>query len=175
MPLKTPIEAMLQLLWRQACERRGHPSISRTEVGHQMTWSEALWFPRIRNSEKQQSLQRFHIALDDENLLLLQLLLQSFFESRQELSRFLRVGRQHAVDNDGITIGDACHRPEAFIGLGKEGEAAKLTEKLLLQSLKLLRFNRSAVVVIQRNKEIIFFHQSRLPPGLERWTPGSIR
>jgi hypothetical protein len=41
MLLKTPIEAMLQLLWRQSCERRGHPSISRTEVGHQMTWSEA--------------------------------------------------------------------------------------------------------------------------------------
>ena len=41
MPLKTPIEAMLQLLWPQECERRGHPSISRTEVGHQMTWSEA--------------------------------------------------------------------------------------------------------------------------------------
>ena len=46
---------------------------------------------------------------------------------------------------------------------GKEGEAAKLTEKLMLQSLKLLRFKGSAVVVIQRNKEIIFFHQSQLP------------
>jgi hypothetical protein len=41
MPLKTPIEATLQRLWRQSCERPGHPSISRTEVGHQMMWSEA--------------------------------------------------------------------------------------------------------------------------------------
>jgi hypothetical protein len=30
-----------------------------------------LRFPKIRNSENQQSLQRFHIALDDEGLLLL--------------------------------------------------------------------------------------------------------
>jgi hypothetical protein len=41
--------------------------------------------------------------------------------------------------------------------------------------LKLLRVNRSAVVVVQRHEEIIFFHQSQLPPGVERWTPGSIR
>lgn len=91
-----------------------------------------VWFPRIRDSGNQQSLQRFHITLDDEDLLLLQLLLQSFFERRQELSRFLRVRRQHAVDDDGITIGDARYCPKAFIGLGKEGEAAKLIEKLLL-------------------------------------------
>jgi hypothetical protein len=79
-----------------------------------------LWFPRICNSGNQKSLQRFHPTPDDEDLLLLQLLLQSFFERRQEPSRFLRVGRQHAVDDDGITIGDARHCPKAFIGLGRE-------------------------------------------------------
>jgi hypothetical protein len=42
----------------------------------------------MRYSENQQSLQRFHIALDDEDLLLLQPLLQSFFERRQEPSCF---------------------------------------------------------------------------------------
>jgi hypothetical protein len=65
-------------------------------------------------------LQRFHVALDDEDLLLLQLLLQPFFERRQELSRFLRVGREHTVDDNGITIGDARHRPKAIVGLGKK-------------------------------------------------------
>jgi hypothetical protein len=55
-------------------------------------------------------------VLDDEDLLLLHLLLQLFFERRQELSRFLRVGRQHVVEHHGITIGDACHRPKAFVG-----------------------------------------------------------
>ena len=145
--------------------------LHRRRVRHQGT----LWFPRIRNSENQQSLERFHIALDDEGVLLLQLLLQPLFEDRQELSRFLRVGREHAVDDNGITIGDTCHRPKAFIGLGKEGEAAELSEELLLQGLKLLRFNRSAVVVVQRNEEVVFFHQSQLPQGLACWTPGSIR
>jgi hypothetical protein len=121
-----------------------------------------LWFPRIRNSENQQSSQGFHIALDDEDLLLLQLLLQPFFEHRQEPSRLLGVGRQHAVDDNGITIGDARHRPKAFVGLGKEGEAAELIEELL-QGLKRLWFNHSTVVVVERNEEVIFFHQSRLP------------
>jgi hypothetical protein len=105
-----------------------------------------LSFLKIRNSENQQSLQDFHIALDDEGILLLQLLLQLFFERRQELSRFLRVGRQHAVDHHGITIGDAGHRPKAFVGLGIEGEAAKLIKELL-QGLKFQRFNRPTVVV----------------------------
>jgi hypothetical protein len=41
--------------------------------------------------------------------------------------------------------------------------------------LKVLRANRSTIVVVQGNDEIIFFHQSQLPPGVERWTPGSIR
>jgi hypothetical protein len=79
---------------------------------------------------------------------LLQLLLQLFFERRQELSRFLRVGRQHAVDHNGITMGDARHRPKAFGGLRKEGEAAKLIKEPLLQGLKFLRFNRPTVVVV---------------------------
>jgi hypothetical protein len=76
---------------------------------------------------------------------LLQLLLWLFFERRQKLSRFLRVGRQHAVEHNGITIGDACHRPKAFVG--KEGVVAKLIKELLLQALKFLRFNRPTVVV----------------------------
>jgi hypothetical protein len=50
--------------------------------------AQPLWFPEMRYSENQQSLQRFHIALDDEDLLLLQPLLQSFFERRQEPSCF---------------------------------------------------------------------------------------
>jgi hypothetical protein len=134
-----------------------------------------LWPPRIHNSENQQLLQRFYVALADEDLLLLQLLLQSFFERRQELSPFLRVGREHTLDDNGIMIGNARHRPKAIVGLGKEGKAAELIEELLLQGLKLLRFNRPAIVVVQRNEKIIFFHQSQLPPGMERWTPGSIR
>jgi hypothetical protein len=111
----------------------------------------------------------------DEDFLLLQCLLQPFFESRQEPSRFLRVGRHHVIDDNGITIGDARHRPKTFVGLGKEGEATELIEEVLLQGLKLLRFNRPAVVVVQRNEEVIFFHRSRLPQGVERWTHGSIR
>ena len=63
-----------------------------------------LWFPRIRNSKNRESLQRFHLALDDEDFLLLQLLLQPFFESRQEPSHFVCIGRKHAVDDNGITI-----------------------------------------------------------------------
>ncbi len=51
-------------------------------------------------------LDQRHIALDDEDVLLLQFLLQPFFESRQEPSRFLFIGRQHALDDNGITIGD---------------------------------------------------------------------
>ena len=44
----------------------------------------------------------------------------------------------------------------------KEGEAVKLIEELLLQVLKLLRFNGPAVVVIEWDEEVIFFHQNRL-------------
>jgi hypothetical protein len=98
-------------------------------------------FLNIRNAENQQSLQGFHIALDDEGILLLQLLLQLLFERRQELSRCLRVGRQQAVDHHGITIGEARHRPKVFVELGIEGEAAKLSTELL-QGLKFQRFNR---------------------------------
>jgi NMT1-like family len=76
------------------------------------------------------------IPLDDEDVLLLQLRLQPFFESRQGLSRSWRVGPEHAIDDNGITLGDACHRPKAFVGLGKKGEATELIEELLLQSLK---------------------------------------
>ena len=68
-----------------------------------------------------------------------------------------------------------CHVLIVVIGQQWLTEAAELIEELLLQGLKLLRFNRSAVVVVQGNEEIIFFHQSRLPPGVERWTHGSIR
>jgi hypothetical protein len=75
------------------------------------------------------------------------LLFQRFFGRRQELSRFLRVGRRHAVDHQGITVGEARHRPKAFVGLGKEGEAAKRLKELL-QGLKFLRFNRATVVVV---------------------------
>jgi hypothetical protein len=93
----------------------------------------------------------------------------------QKAPSITHLGRQHAVDDNGVTIGDARHRPKAFVRLGKEGEAAKLIEELLLQGLKLLGFNRPAIVVIQRNKKVIFFHQSQLPQGLECWTPGLIR
>ena len=72
-------------------------------------------------------------------------------------------------------LGDACQRPKAFVGLGKEGETAKLIEELVLQGLKLRQFNRPAVVVVQRHAEVIFFHQSQLPQGLAWWTPGSMR
>jgi hypothetical protein len=97
------------------------------------------------------------------------------FEHRQEPPRYLCIGRQHAVDDNGIPIGDTGHSPKAFVGLGKEGEAAELIEELLLQGLKLLRLNRPPVVVVQRHEEVIFFHQSQLPRGLAWWTPGSIR
>lgn len=93
-------------------------------------------------------LQRFHVALDDEDFLLLQLLLQPFFESRQEPPRFLLVRCNHAVDNNGITIGNTRYCPEAFIRLWEEGEATELIEELLLQDLKLLRFNLPAVVIV---------------------------
>jgi hypothetical protein len=46
---------------------------------------------------------------------------------------------------------------------------------LLLQVLKLPRFNRPAVIVIEGDKEVIFFHQSRLSQGVNRWTHGSTR
>lgn len=57
----------------------------------------------------------------------------------------------------------------------EEGESAEMIEELLLQVLKLLRFNLPAVVVVEWNEEVIFFHQSRLLQGLERWTHGLIR
>jgi hypothetical protein len=75
----------------------------------------------------------------------------------------------------GITRGDASHRPNAFVGLEKEGEATELIEELRLQGLKRLHFNRPAVIVVQRNEAVIFFHRSRPPQGVERWTHGSIR
>jgi hypothetical protein len=87
----------------------------------------------------------------------------------------MRLGRNHAVDHYGITIGNPSHHPKTFVGLWKEGESTKLIEELLLQGLKLLRFNLSAIVVVQGNEEVIFFHQSRPPQGVERWTPVSIR
>ena len=48
-----------------------------------------LSFLKIRNSESQQSLQGLPIALDDEDILLLQLLLQLFFEHRPELTHLV--------------------------------------------------------------------------------------
>jgi len=131
--------------------------------------SENLWLWKIKY------LQGFYIALNDKNFLLLQFLLQPFFEIGPEPSRFLCVRRNHAIDDNFIMIGDASYRPQTLIGLGKEGEAAELMEELLLQGLKRLRFHLSAVIVVQRHKEVIFFHQSRLPQGVERWTHGLIR
>ena len=125
-----------------------------------------LSFLNIRNSENQQSLQGFHIALGDEGILLLRLLLQLFFKHRQELSRSPLVGRQHAVDHHGITMGDARRRPKAFVGLGKEGEAAKLIKELLLQGLKFLRLNRPTVVVVLGTR---VGHCGERPCGSDRW------
>lgn len=119
--------------------------------------------------------QSFDIALDDEDFLLPKLLLESPFEIRQKPSCFLLVGRNHAIDDNFIAIGDPSHSPEAFVGLWNEGEAAELIEELLLQVLKLPRFNRPAVIVIEGDKEVIFFHQSRLSQGVNRWTHGSTR
>ena len=44
----------------------------------------------------------------------------------------------------------------------KEGEVVELIEELLLQVLKLLRFNGFVVVVIEWDEEVIFFHQNQL-------------
>jgi len=62
--------------------REDAPEVVRTQDDHVVQALAAntpdetlLWFPKICNSENHKSLQRFHIALDDEDLLLLQLFL----------------------------------------------------------------------------------------------------
>src|SRR5215475_9918929 len=115
------------------------------------------------------------MALDDEDFLLPELFLEPLFEIRQEPSCFLIVGRNHAINDNFIAIGDPSHRPEALVGLWKEGETAELIKELLLQVLKLPRFNGPAVVVIEGNEEVIFFHQSQLPQCVNRCTHGSTR
>jgi hypothetical protein len=90
------------------------------KVSFMGTLRASLWFPRICSSENLKSLQRFHSALDDEDVLLLQLSLQPFVERRQEPSRSLCIGREHAVNDDGIPIGHTRHCPKAFVGLGKK-------------------------------------------------------
>jgi hypothetical protein len=67
---------------------------------------------------------------------------------------------EHGIDDNFIALRDSSHRPEAFVGLWKEGEATELIEELLLQVLKLPRFNGPAVVVTEGDEEVIFFHQS---------------
>jgi len=79
------------------------------------------------NVRKIPCLQSFHIALNDEDFLLLQFLLQPLFELRSEPSRCLHIRRNHAIDDNFITIGDTSYRPKTLVGLGKEGEAAELS------------------------------------------------
>jgi hypothetical protein len=104
--------------------------------------------------------QCLYIALDAENVPLPKARSQPPFEVGQEPPRFLLVGRNHAGDDNFITMRDTSQRPEAFVRLGEEGESSELSEESLLVGLKLLRFNLSAVVVVERHEEVIFFHQS---------------
>ena len=66
---------------------------------------------------------------------------------------------------------NTCHVLIVVIGQHWLSEAAELIEELL-QVLKLPRFTGPAVVVIEGDKEVIFFHQSQLPQGVNHWTHG---
>ena len=96
---------------------------------------QVLWFPRIHNVEDQKSSQRFHIALDDEDFFLLQLHLQPFFERRQAPACFLYVGHQHAIDDNGITIGNARHVSGCCVGQPAQEPAQSGSFKQMTESM----------------------------------------
>lgn len=79
--------------------------------------------------------------VDDEYIFLLECFLKPLFQCRQEPPCFLLVGRNDAIDDNLIPIGNPRHGPEAGVRLWKEGEATKLIQQLLLQDLELLRFH----------------------------------
>jgi hypothetical protein len=79
--------------------------------------------------------------VDDEYVFLLECFLEPLFQCRQEPPCFLLVGRNDAIDDNLIPIGNPRHGPEAGVRLWKEGEATKLIQQLLLQDLELLRFH----------------------------------
>ena len=65
-------------------------------------------------------LERFYLALDDEYVFLLEFFLEPLFQCRQELTCLLLVGRNHAVDDNLITV---CNPPivqKPAFGWGKK-------------------------------------------------------
>jgi hypothetical protein len=81
-------------------------------------------------------LQNFHVAFNDEDLLLLEFVFQFLFHLSEKSSIQARVLRHNPIDHDFIAIGHVSHSPVALIGLRKECDAIKELEQTNLQALK---------------------------------------
>jgi hypothetical protein len=57
------------------------------------------------------------------------------------------------------SVGHIAHSPESLIGLGKESQAAKLIQQPRLEILEFCGFDLGAVVVKERDEQIIFLHR----------------
>ena len=81
-------------------------------------------------------LQETYFALDDQNLLLLELPFQLFCEIREEVTGLGRVLTNHAVDDDLIAVSHVAKFPEALVGLGKISQPFKLLQEASLTVLE---------------------------------------
>jgi hypothetical protein len=81
---------------------------------------------RSIGSGRWRPLKRFDIALDDQNLFLLKLLLEPLLEVRQKPARGPNPARQNSVDDNFIAIGHAAEFPETFVGLWEEGQSVEV-------------------------------------------------
>jgi len=86
-----------------------------------------------------------------------------YFQLLQKLPRATRVVGENAINDNLIAVRYVAQFPETLIGLWEIRQASELCEQFGLQLLKLATFDRSSIVVLQWQKDVIFFHRLALP------------
>lgn len=114
-------------------------------------------------------LQSLHVPLDNENIFLLNCCFQFFLESLEELPRGSDVARHDTLNHDFVSIRHSASLPEALIWLREERHAVEEFEEPGLKDLEFHSFDGRAVVVIDWNEEVIFFHPPALLPSAGDW------
>src|SRR5262245_23522702 len=100
--------------------------------------------------------KRIDGALDDQNLFLFEVALQLFLELAEESPRGALVRRNDTEDDDLVAVRDFPHPPVTLVRLREECDAVELLEQPDPESGNEGGVDRRAVVVVQRQEDLIF-------------------
>jgi hypothetical protein len=116
----------------------------------------------IRMFVSEHASKRFNIPLHHQDLFLIEFYLQFFLQASEEPPSLADVRREYAKDDNLVAKNDRTHLPWPLVGLGEKGDSPKMFQESFAEPLDRRRVDWRAIVVCQRNEEVIFFHRRTL-------------